>query len=58
MPRAAPIVVFVHKRPAHARRLLESLLRQPLASASPLTIYCDGPARPEDEPAEIGRAHV
>ncbi|HVP08636.1 MAG TPA: glycosyltransferase family 2 protein [Burkholderiales bacterium] len=51
MPRAAPIVLFVHKRPMHARRVLESLLRQPLAASSPLTVYCDGARSPEEEGA-------
>jgi len=51
MPRAAPIVLFVHKRPVHARRVLESLLRQPLAAQSPLTVYCDGARDPAEERA-------
>ncbi len=51
MPRAAPIVLFVHKRPGHARRVLESLLRQPLAASSPLTVYCDGARNPGEEAA-------
>ncbi len=48
-PKLAPIAVFVYNRPAHARRALESLLLNPEATESPITVYCDGPRKAEDE---------
>ena len=37
----APILLFVYNRPEHTRRLIESLLKNDLASESPLIIYSD-----------------
>jgi hypothetical protein len=42
MTPPAAIAVFVYKRAAHARRMLASLLRNPLAARSAIRIYCDG----------------
>jgi len=42
MPNA-PIVLFVYNRPEHARRTLEALERNTLATNSELFIYADGP---------------
>jgi hypothetical protein len=44
----APVAVFVYNRATHARRALRSLLSNPEASASPITVYCDGPRSDED----------
>lgn len=40
-PAYAPILLFVYNRPAHTRRLIESLLGNAEAAASPLFIYSD-----------------
>ena len=48
----APIVVFAYRRPAHLRRALASLARNPLARESPLVIFCDG-ARDPAAAAEV-----
>ncbi len=50
----APIVLFVHARPEHARRTLEALASNALAAKSDLWIYADG-ARNE---AEAGRVRA
>jgi CTP:molybdopterin cytidylyltransferase MocA len=47
----APIAIFVYKRAEHARRMLASLARNPLAAQSPITVYCDGPRSDEEAPA-------
>lgn len=39
----APVAVFAYKRPAHLRKTLESLQRDPLFKHSDIHIYCDGP---------------
>lgn len=39
----APIIFFAYNRPENARSSLESLKACPLAAASELYIYCDGP---------------
>lgn len=39
----APIVLFAYKRPAHTRRVLQTLAMNPLAGKSHLYIFCDGP---------------
>ncbi len=39
----APIALFVYSRPHHARRSLQSLLSNPEAAISSITVYCDGP---------------
>lgn len=41
--RFAPIAIFVYRRPGHARRMLESLARNPELSESPVVVFCDGP---------------
>ena len=43
MNQAAPIAIFAYKRAEHLRRLLRSLLADPLAARSAINIYCDGP---------------
>lgn len=43
MTAPAPIALFAYKRPAHLRRTLEALARNPLAEASDLHVFCDGP---------------
>ncbi len=40
---AAPIIIFVYKRPRHTLEVLRALQRNPLASDSLLFIFCDGP---------------
>ena len=54
MKQAAAIAIFVYKRAGHARRMLETLLRNPLAAHSPISIFCDGPRG--DQEAEVVRA--
>ena len=39
----APILLFVYNRPAHTRRLVESLLRNAEAAESTLFVYSDAP---------------
>ncbi len=39
----APIALFAYKRPAHLRRAIDSLSRNPLAAQSALVVFCDGP---------------
>ena len=43
----APIALFAYRRPAHLRRALDSLARNPLARGSPLVIFCDGAKTPD-----------
>ena len=57
MGPAAAIAVFVYKRAEHTRRLLHSLLRNPLARQSAIAIYCDGP-RNEDEADAVRQARA
>jgi hypothetical protein len=47
----APIAIFAYSRADHTRRLLRSLLANPLALQSPIVIYCDGPRGAEDRAA-------
>ena len=47
----APILLFVYNRPAHTRRVIESLRRNELAAHSPLIVYSDAARHPEDGPA-------
>jgi Glycosyl transferase family 2 len=54
MPSLAPIVVFAYNRPAHLRRLLESLAANELAAQSQLTVVVDGP-KPGATPADLER---
>jgi GT2 family glycosyltransferase len=42
MMDCAPIALFVYNRPEHARRTIEALARNRLASQSPLVIFSDG----------------
>jgi hypothetical protein len=41
------VVLFAYMRPDHLRRTVSSLLRNPEAAATHLTVYCDAPKRPE-----------
>ncbi len=45
--KLAPVVLFVHNRPAHTRRTVESLLKDELASESDLVIYSDAAKNPD-----------
>jgi len=47
----APVVVFTYNRPAHTKRMIESLRTNPEFKISPVTIYCDAPKRAEHEDA-------
>ncbi|GHT01426.1 hypothetical protein AGMMS50276_29410 [Synergistales bacterium] len=47
----APIAFFVYKRPDHAKKALEALAANDLASKSDLFIFSDGP---KDESARGG----
>lgn len=51
MKQAAAIAIFVYKRAGHARRLLETLLRNPLSARSPISIFCDGPRNDQEADA-------
>jgi GT2 family glycosyltransferase len=57
MNQAAAIAVFVYRRAEHARRMLRSLLANPLALKSPIRIYCDGP-RGDQDAGEVARARA
>jgi hypothetical protein len=46
----APIALFVYKRADHTLRTLEALAECDHAQDSCLTIFSDGPKKPEDEP--------
>jgi hypothetical protein len=43
----APVVVFAYMRPDHLKRTVESLLRNPEAARTDVTVFCDAPKRPE-----------
>jgi hypothetical protein len=43
----APVALFAYMRPDHLRITLSSLRANPEAPATHLTIFCDGPKRPE-----------
>jgi GT2 family glycosyltransferase len=58
MTRRAPIALFLYNRPDHARGVLDCLARDPLMAESPLTIFCDGPKRPEDNATVAGTRAV
>jgi len=47
----APIAAFVHARPAHTRRMIESLQANPAARASDLFVFADAPKKPEQAQA-------
>jgi len=47
----APIALFAFNRPAHLAHTIALLRANPLASASDLWVFCDGPRRASDEPA-------
>src|SRR6266852_4535005 len=42
----APIALFAYNRPRHLARTVAALLRDPLAAASDLHVFCDGPKTP------------
>ena len=48
--RAAPIALFVYRRPEHTRRTLEFLRRNVGAGESALHIFCDGPRSETEKP--------
>lgn len=43
MTKLAPIILFVYNRPKHTAQLIESLLKNNLASQSQLVVYSDAP---------------
>lgn len=45
----APIALFCFRRPKHLAQVLEALRANPLASASTLYLFCDGPRGSQDE---------
>ena len=47
----APVLLFVYNRPAHTRRLVESLLQNPESAESRLFIYSDAPRDEAARPA-------
>ena len=49
----APIVLFVHARPDHTKRTIESLLTNPEAVRSELHIFCDGARDRPGEAAQV-----
>src|SRR5258706_2443631 len=57
MKQAAAMAIFVYQRAEHARRMLRSLLQNPLAARSPISIYCDGP-RGDQEAEAVARARA
>jgi Glycosyl transferase family 2 len=46
----APVALFLYNRPSHARRTLEALARNELASDTDLHIFCDGAASDAAQP--------
>ncbi|TVP48080.1 MAG: glycosyltransferase [Gemmatimonadales bacterium] len=48
MTDPAPVILFAYNRPEHTARALDALAANDLAAASSLTVFCDGPAAPED----------
>jgi hypothetical protein len=49
----APIAIFVYKREAHTRRLLDSLQACPEFSQSAVTIFCEGPKNSDEEESVV-----
>jgi acetyltransferase-like isoleucine patch superfamily enzyme len=47
----APIALFAYNRPKHLARTVAALLRDPLAGASDLHVFCDGAKSPAAEAA-------
>ena len=47
----APIALFAYNRPRHLAEAVSALLRDPLAAASDLHVFCDGPKSPSAAPA-------
>src|SRR5258707_13172914 len=47
----APIALFAYNRPRHLARTVTALLRDPLAAASDLHVFCDGAKSPPAEAA-------
>ena len=55
----APIALFVYNRPDHTRRVVASLLKNPLAAGSELHVFCDGPRdRDAEESVNAVRSYV
>ena len=55
----APVVLFCYMRPDHLARTIESLLGNPEAAATHLTVICDGAARAEHQAGvDAVRKHV
>jgi hypothetical protein len=53
----APLALFVYARPDHARRTIEALGRNALASQSDLIVFSDAAKRPEIAPAVTAVRH-
>ncbi len=45
----SPLAIFAYRRPEHLRRVVESLLENPEAAETNLTIFCDGAKSASDE---------
>ena len=45
----APIIIFAYNRPAHLRRLIDSLLQNPESADTDLIIFADGAKNPGDQ---------
>jgi hypothetical protein len=55
----APVIVFAYRRVDHLQRCVESLLANPLASSTDVSIFCDGASKPAHEAqVEAVRAYV
>lgn len=48
---AAPIALFVHRRPSHTKQTLQALARNEGARSSPLFVFADGPRSPGEAAA-------
>lgn len=44
-----PLLLFVHRRPEHTLACVKSLLACPMAAATDLHVFCDGPETPEQQ---------
>jgi hypothetical protein len=47
--KTAPVILFAYMRPHHLERSVTSLLRNPEAATTHLTIYCDAARHPSDQ---------
>lgn len=55
----APVIVFAYLRADHLRRSIESLQANPEAKDTDLTVFCDAPKRPEQQPlAQAVREYI